>query len=110
MCDKKKVTADLYLLRFIYDHHKYDFVALSDLQKEIDWDMLNVVKAKYSLESWGFTGDQRFGEVKCKPGYTGSGICLDEKYATEWFFENRCLKLEDMTNPYSKCDKNVPTT
>jgi len=100
MSEKKKVTPDVYLLRFIYDRHKYDFVALSDLQKEIDWKMLNVVKAMHSLADWGFTGDQRFGEVKCKPGYCGSGICLDEKYATEWMFKNNFLKLEEMINPY----------
>lgn len=100
--EKKKVTPDVYLLRFIYDHHKYDFVTHHDLQKEIDWEHTKLQHACISLSDWGFTGDQTAGEIKSKPGYAGTGICLDEKYAIAWFFENKCLKLEEMINPYCK--------
>jgi hypothetical protein len=102
MSEKRKVTPDLYLLRFIYDNHKYGFITISDLQKEIGWDRLKLVAAMNSIRNWGFAGDQRYGEVICKPGLMGTGICLDEKYATVWFFDNECPKLEEMQNPYPK--------
>jgi hypothetical protein len=102
MSDKIRVTSDLYMLRFIYDHHGYTFVALTDLKAEIGWDVINVIKAVHTITNWGFANDQRFGVVKSKHGFTGSGICLDEKYATKWFFDNECLKLENMIDPYNK--------
>lgn len=95
----KKVTKDLYLLRFIYDHYKYNFIATSDLEKDIGWDWRNLINALSILKSWGFTGDQLAGPLRDKKGWAGTGICLDEKYATEYFFEHNIPKLSEMINP-----------
>jgi hypothetical protein len=92
----KKVTNDVYLLRFIYDHYKYNFIATSDLQKDIGWDTKKLLYALNSLRSWGFTGDQSIGKLRDKKGWAGTGICLDEKYATEYFMEHNIPKLSEM--------------
>jgi hypothetical protein len=95
----KKVTKDVYLLRFIYDHYKYNFIATSDLQQDIGWDFRNLCNALDSLRSWGFFGDQSAGPLRSKKGWAGTGICLDEKYATEYFMENNIPKPSEMINP-----------
>jgi hypothetical protein len=92
----KKVTKDLYLLRFIYDHYKYNFIAASDLQKDIGWDWINLANALDILRSWGFAGDQSTGPLRGKKDWVGTGICLDEKYATEYLFEHNIPKLSEM--------------
>jgi hypothetical protein len=92
----KKVTNDVYLLRFIYDHYKYNFIATSDLQKDIGWDTKKLLYALNSLRSWGFTGEQSVGKLRNKKGWAGTGICLDEKYATDYFMEHDIPKLSEM--------------
>jgi len=104
-----EVTDDIYLLRFIYDKYGYGFIAFSDLVKDIGWDVIRVARAIHNLESWGFTGDQRYGKVRNKPDWTGSGYCLDSKYATEWFFEHKISPLLDMIPCSPSCTDSYRT-
>jgi len=91
-----KVSRDMYLLRFMYDKYKYEFVTYHDLLKDIGWTQLQLTKAVNSLQSWGFFGDQRYGELRDDKTRVGTGYCLDSKYATEYSF-TRLYKLEEMS-------------